>query len=113
MSNPNTLTIRHAQVHQPWVLPLAPVHDGRVPHQLAAHAVLHAAKSTGKLAGVFEALDHSGLPINDEQRETIKAMAADLMTIALRFANLYQFNIAEVLVERVTEKNGISYRPWS
>jgi hypothetical protein len=70
----------------------------------------------GKLATVFEALDHSrsvgvegeSEPMTPAQLETVKAMSADLLTAALRFANLYKFDLATVLLERVQEKNGVA-----
>ena len=102
------LTIAHAQRVQPWTVPyLAAINDaaaGPIPHALASHAVLHAAKSVGKLATEFEKADH-GHPI-DEQ--VVAAMAADLVTVALRFANLYHFDLASVFVTRVEDKNGVN-----
>lgn len=105
------LTIADAQKRQPWTVPYADavilsVRD--IPHILASHAALHAAKSVGKLAAVFEKLDHTGGLPSLEQRMEIAAMSADLVTIALRFANLYDFDLALALVERVEEKNGVS-----
>lgn len=105
------LTIRHAQHVQPWTVPYAPgileaIDTGSVPYAMSNHAVLHAAKSVGKLAAVFEAADH-GAPIGSPERDTIKAMSADLLTIALRLANLHGFDLAAALVERVEEKNGV------
>lgn len=121
ISNPGTLTIREAQTGQPWTVPYSPsveyarVHG--VPHILASHNVLHAAKSVGKLASVFEALDHrdggtmgTACPY-DEQLQVIKDMAADLMTEALRFANLYKFDLATELVRRVGLKNYPESKP--
>lgn len=105
-----SLSIRSAQLYQPWVVPYS---DGvtaaeeNVPHILSSHAVLHAAKSVGKLAAVFEKLDHTGADsLTDDERATVAAMSADLVTIGLRLANLHDFDLAEVLVERVKEKNG-------
>lgn len=110
MSDPKTLTIRQAQNNQPWVLPLSidAETSGKlwVPHIWGTHAVLHAAKSVGKLAAVFEALDHNAQEVSNEDVTNIAAMAADLTTISLRFANLYGFDLAEVLIGRVIEKNG-------
>lgn len=109
----DTLTIYHAQSEQPWVLPLSEVNEiGYNTTIWGSHAVLHAAKSVGKLAAVFENLDHSGEPISPQQVETIRGMSADLITIALRFANLYEFDLAEALVERVEEKNNVTYPKW-
>lgn len=110
---PNELTILDAQIFQPWAVPYSPgvVHaeENDVPHILASHAVLHAAKSVGKLAAVFEAMDHrpSGL-MNGAEFEVVKGMSADLMTVALRMANLHGFSLAEELVRRVEEKNGVN-----
>jgi len=116
----DTLSIHHAQVNQPWTVPYnAGIDVARldlVPHIFGSHTALHAMKSVGKLATVFEALDHSrnigvegkSEPISPEQLETVKAMSADLMTAALRFANLYSFDLAAVLVERIKEKTALT-----
>lgn len=108
------LTIDWAQQNQPWTVPYSSGvqyssrHD--VPHILASHDVLHAIKTLGKLASVFEALDHSDQREPDDgQLDTIKDMSADLVTAALRLGNLYQFSVAEQLIARVKEKNGVTY----
>jgi hypothetical protein len=113
------LTIREAQRVQPWTVPYAEGLEqarksGLIPHALASHCVLHAAKTIGKLAAVFEALDHPASKETtwahskptDAQLATIRAMSADLMTEAMRFANLYGFDLATELLARQTEKNG-------
>jgi len=116
------LTFKHAQTYQPWALPYAKgvmrASDGDVPHILASHNVLHVAKSVGKLAAVFEALDHPAprsetcpSTPTDAQLQTIKDMSADLVTEALRFANLYGFDLATELERRAREKNGKGYEP--
>lgn len=97
------------QRRQPWTVPYSPgvvtARVGPVPHILSSHAVLHAAKSVGKLAAVFEAADH-GQPVDEA---TVKAMAADLVTAALRLANLHGFDLETVLRERVKDKNGVGF----
>jgi hypothetical protein len=140
------LTISQAQQNQPWTVPysegvdraahgtpdrysgsegmiLRPGAPGIVPHILGSHCVLHAVKSLGKIAAVYEARDHDhggvmvfqpGLVSSFEGREVerraeIRKMAADLMTAALRFANLEGFDLAEALVERVQQKNGADF----
>lgn len=118
----SALTVRDAQRKQPWTVPYARgvEHAAKidVPHILASHCALHAAKSVGKLAAVFEELDH---PHSDtspwgrsepsaEQLATVMAMSADLFTAALRFANLYGFDLADELERRVLEKNGVPLR---
>lgn len=119
-----TLTIQHAQDFQPWTVPYSAGIDvaarGLVPHILASHTVLHAVKSVGKLATVFEALDHSrstgeegkSETITPAQLDTVQAMSADLLTAALRLANLYGFDLAKVLVDRIQEKNGVPLKAW-
>lgn len=106
------LTIAYAQKRQPWTLPYSSgvesAAESDVPHILGSHAVLHAMKSLGKLAAVFEALDHGDKEISAAQADVVAAMSADLMTIALRFANLYDFDLAGTLVSRVEEKNGVN-----
>ncbi len=128
------LTIKQAQQNQPWTVPYSRGVDDAahgqlsnptnttdrdsplVPHILGSHCVLHAAKSLGKIAAVYEARDHDGAPACDvgeaqerDRRAEIRKMAADLMTAALRFANLERFDLAEALVERVKEKNGADF----
>jgi hypothetical protein len=110
---PQDLTISEAQNRQPWTVPYSAgvrhaADGGWVPHILASHAVLHAAKSVGKLAAVFEALDHRDTPIGGAEVAVVGCMAADLVTAALRLANLYDFDLATVLCRRVEEKNGVS-----
>lgn len=119
--NPKALTIHHAQEHQPWTVPYSRgverAKRNGVPHILASHDVLHAMKSVGKLAALFERLDHTKdgkLPPDEafEAKQTVRAMAADLVTAALRLGNLYQFSVAEALVERVKEKNAEDIIDW-
>lgn len=139
MNDPKTLTIYHAQTHQTWTVPYSggvqsAERSCMVPHILGSHCVLHAAKSIGKIASVYEKLDHEnnmlsmravGQTFNfttgettdvrlltNEQLSTLRAMAADLMTVALRLANLHGFDLAEALCERVEEKNGQPLSPW-
>jgi hypothetical protein len=131
MTDAATLTIRHAQTHQPWTVPYShgvmaaaqgePASDTRylldtakppVPHILGSHCALHAMKSIGKIAAVYEKRDHRDQPSGwtcEQDRVDIRAAAADLMTAALRFANLEGFDLAEALIERVKEKNGTGY----
>ena len=47
--------------------------------------------------------------MTDEELMTIKAMSADLVTAALRLANLFQFDLDSELCERVKEKNGVGF----
>ena len=126
MTDPKKLTIQQAQQNQPWVVPYsAGVREASgegninslndtppaVPHILGSHCVLHAIKSVGKIAAVYEARDHrDGSHVNDgPEREQIRAAAADLLTAALRFANLEGFDLSTALVERVLEKNGADF----
>ncbi len=39
----------------------------------------------------------------------ISAMDADLVTAALRLANLYQFDLEDTLILRVGAKNGVGF----
>lgn len=127
MTNPKTLTIQQAQQRQPWTVPYsAGVREASgesnlndlnstpaaVPHILGSHCVLHGIKSLGKIAAVYEARDHHDGESSAQfakNRQAIRAAAADLMTAALRFANLEDFDLAEALVERVREKNGADF----
>lgn len=104
----NNLTIDEAQARQPWTVPYSADFEEAAqqwcPHLHGAHAVLHGMKSLGKLAAEFEAADHG----SDIHRAVVRDMAADLMTIALRLANLYGFELSAELVRRVQEKNGVN-----
>lgn len=111
------LTIKQAQADQPWQGAyakgvLAAYHEG-VPHILGAHTALHVAKTAGKLAAVFEKLDHpadqytdhGAATMPDSQWQVVKDMAADLVTEALRFANLYSFDLETEFRRRVAKQN--------
>lgn len=104
------LTIDDAQYKQPWNVPysdgVVEAHDTGVKHILGSHAVLHAIKSLGKIAAVYEKLDH-GAGVGSEEQATLQDMSADLMIIALRLANLHGFRLSRVLVDRVIGKNGV------
>lgn len=125
-----------AQALQPWAVPYSDgfklaahgsddseghgVPDNLVPHIYGSHCVLHAAKSLGKLAAVYEERDHlpddadpdaPRAPDVEARRAAIRAAAADLITAAIRFANLEGFHIGEALIDRVREKNGRAFTP--
>jgi hypothetical protein len=109
------LTLGEMQRSQPWTVPYSAQFERAqatvLPHLYASHTVLHATKTVGKLASVFESLDHrefARATLDDEL--LIKAMAADLVVAALRLANLYAFDLQAVLCQRVEEKNGIGFR---
>lgn len=109
------LTIDDAQYKQPWTVPysdaVVTAQENGVPHILGTHAVLHGMKSLGKIAAIYEKLDHSEeLPVLDDLI-IVENMAADLMTIALRFANLHGFSLSKALIRRVVEKNGVAHFP--
>lgn len=111
------LTIRHVQKHQPWTVPYGDRFNGAtlwIPHLFGTHTALHVVKTAGKIAAVFEQLDHGrgkavAEDISPEQVRVIADMSADLLTAALRFANLYGFDLAANLEERVRETNGVSW----
>jgi sugar phosphate isomerase/epimerase len=96
--------VRFLQEHQPWTVPYTP-EVAACRERMAAHNVLHAAKTVGRLAAVFEDFDHGGVL----DTRTISDMSADLLSEALRFANLYGFDLESELRRRVAEKNGVSY----
>lgn len=109
--SPNQLTIQFAQHHQPWTVSYSPeinLGSKAIPHVMGSHNALHCAKTAGKLCAVFEALDHRSEPIYISEVQIIKDMAADLLAEALRFANLYGFDLATEFVRRVEEKNAVN-----
>ncbi len=117
MSTKPSDTIQYRQQNQPWKVPYAEGVNSAaselVPHILGSHCALHVMKSAGKIAAVFEALDHPQSYLVEygskgpgaDQLQTLKDMSADLLTEALRFANLYGFDLAAEHERRVAEKN--------
>lgn len=104
------ITVTWCQERQPWAVPYSNAFMSaryHTPHNMATHATLHAMKSLGKIAAVFEAVDHRGGATLDEERDEIASMAADLFTIALRLANLYGFSLVHALSRRVWDKNKV------
>lgn len=120
MRNFSHLSLQHLQDTQPWVIPYSDAMNRAVDadrglgHLQGAHAVLHAQKTVGQLAAVFESLDHSGAPIEAVPGavDTVRDKAADLVTAAMRLANLYGFDLAQAVVERSEEKNGVTLPEW-
>jgi hypothetical protein len=100
------MNLRTIQQRQPWTVPYSPsfVEAGRGhPEIYAEHTILHAIKSLGKIASVLESVDHGQCMDN----KTMMDSSADLVTAAIRLANLYGFDLEQRLIERVFEKNGV------
>lgn len=102
-------TVRFLQVNQPWTVPYAECCQSTI--DKSKHAVLHAMKSVGKLAAMFEEYDHKGVLDDDKSLLLVADMAADLMTVRLRLANLLEFDLCTHLMIRSEEKNGVKYQP--
>lgn len=94
------MELSELQRRQPWTVPYR---EGFT--AMGNHAVLHAAKTCGKLAAVFEAQDH-GATVDVF---AIRDGACDLVTAAMRLANLYGFDLENHLMRRVKEKNGVGF----
>lgn len=115
----STLTLEHLQKTQPWTIPYSAALDQAVAedrglgHLMGTHITLHASKSLGQIAAVFENLDHTGQPINAVHVGILAYKAADLVTAALRLANLYGFDLARAVVERSEDKNGVTLPAWA
>lgn len=113
-----TLTLHHLQTTQPWTLPYSPKlvatveADDGLGHLLATHTMLHAQKTLGQIAAIFEELDHTGADMDMAQRDTLAGKAADLVTVAMRFANLYNFDLARAVVLRSEDKNNVTIPAW-
>lgn len=110
------LTLHDAQHRQPWTVPYHPDFErvqmpgsGRLAYLHEEHAVLHAMKSVGKLAALYERLHHRGGVLLDAEANEAMDMAADLLTVSLRLANLLGRDLAAHLMERVAQKNGVGY----
>jgi hypothetical protein len=109
------LTFSTAQYSQPWTVPYAE-RDGWKHAEFrstyaAKHAVLHAMKSLGKIAAELEANDHDNAhsTLTDAQIAQVANMSADLVSAALRLANVMRFDLESVLRQRVIAKNGTGY----
>jgi hypothetical protein len=109
------MNLSHMQKTQPWSIPYAARvlrHDDERTMRLANHTILHAAKSVGKLAAVIESSDHrEEIDLTQEELRIVRAMSADLVTTALRLANLFGFDLEADCLERVAAKNGEAYPP--
>jgi hypothetical protein len=107
------------QKNQPWLVPYSTqlhLANDYLGYLLTNHAILHGMKSLGKLASEIEKLDHQGPQVlaskgDDRMVQVIKDMDADLVTIAIRLANLHDFDLESHLVARVVEKNGRGFEP--
>lgn len=114
----STVALAHLVATQPWKVPYsAPFNaavdaDAGLGHLMGTHITLHASKTIGQIAAVFENLDHSGQQISSRQVQTLADKAADLVTAAMRLANLYAFDLAQAVVERSEEKNGVTLPDW-
>jgi hypothetical protein len=112
------VSLQFLQDTQPWRVPYSETlnqavqEDAGLGHLMGSHAVLHAAKTVGQLAAVFENLDHTGKPPSPAQLEVLRDKSADLVTAAMRLANLYGFELARAVVERSEEKNGVTLPEW-
>lgn len=120
MRNFNTVTLSFLVATQPWQVPYSTAlnqavdQDRGLGHLMGSHITLHAAKTVGQIAAVFEQLDHTGAPIDSHHPgwQVLRDKAADLVTAAMRLANLYGFDLARAVVERSEEKNGVTLPAW-
>lgn len=115
--NFSTVPLAFLQKTQPWTIAysspfMSALNQPGTAHLMGAHATLHAMKTVGQLAAVFEAVDHTGSPINAAGRQAIADKAADLVTAAMRLANLYEFDLATAVVTRSEEKNRVKLPAW-
>lgn len=124
MSDPRdfgSLPLRHLQATQPWTVPYNNRFEHEVlldlglGHLMGSHITLHAAKTVGQIAAVFEAADHTGARLegNPSAVQVLSDKAADLVTAAMRLANLYGFDLARAVVQRSEEKNNVTLPPWA
>lgn len=114
----SSVTLSHLVDTQPWAVPYSKaledaVSDDRgLGHLMGTHITLHASKTIGQIAAVFESADHTGSRITGPQLQEIAAKSADLVTAAMRLANLYGFDLARSVVERSEEKNSTTIPAW-
>lgn len=100
------LTIREIQAQFPWTIKYS--QDFRLnpqSHKDFAHAITHATKAIGRLAGMIDDLDH-----RRESEETANAgkLLADLVICALRASNTMPGRIIDLqreVIDRIESKN--------
>lgn len=68
------------------------------------HAILHAVKAAGKLAGILEEEGHGTISDYDSRRLEQK-YAADLVISAIRLADVVGFSLERAVIDRQHEKN--------
>lgn len=120
MRDYKAVTLQHLVETQPWQVPYnsalddAVAKDRGLGHLMGSHITLHAAKTVGQIAAVFEQLDHTGAPMDSDHPgyAVLRDKAADLVTAAMRLANLYGFDLPRAVVERSEEKNGVILPAW-
>lgn len=81
----------------PWT---NPSHDDQ-----RTHAILHAVKAAGKLAGILEEEGHGALS-EHESMQLQQKYAADLVISAIRLADVCNFSLEYAVRYRQDEKNG-------
>jgi hypothetical protein len=105
------LTIRELQTRLPWT-----VHYHRdfrsspMTHKDFAHALLHVAKATGKLAAVVNDAEHGGSEFLPEE---VDRFVADLVVCALRMANTCPgrtIDLQRAVEDRIELKNEAELR---
>jgi hypothetical protein len=106
-------SLRFLQTNLPWTIKYS--RDFRAnpqTHKDFAHAVLHASKAVGHLAGLADDMDHDREVAADASLgERHGKHIADLVVCALRMANTFPgrvLDLGALTVERVEGKNGVS-----
>jgi hypothetical protein len=100
------------QANLPWTIPYSREFDAAkllLPHLDMQHAMIHVAKSMGKLAAMFDHADHARQH-SPEAIADVRNLVADLVVCALRMANVSPwgaFGLWEAVIERLGSRNGV------
>jgi hypothetical protein len=106
------LTLKDLQEQLPWTIKYSrDFRENPQEHKDFAHALTHAVKACGKLAGIIDDLDHrrESLELRDKSYENY---IADLVICALRMANtsMSPFDLQAKVINRIEVKNQIQLK---
>lgn len=108
----DVLTIREAQWLLDWNTPYGQAFadaSSRFPHLRMTHAVLHAAKSIGRISAILEKFDHSDPVFDAQLYSTMESECASLMAVAMRLSQLIGFDLATAYVRADEVKNNVQH----
>jgi hypothetical protein len=109
MSNESNKTLRQLQAELPWGANdyTEAYRANTTPHRDITHAALHSMKALGRLVECPEEMDHPGERIPAAKRAEDEKRLADLVILALRWANVHPsgpIDLGAAVEKRLAEK---------